>query len=214
MRPYKKASSMQGVSASMTFLKTNDGIRRNKQRCIHYQKDGTCDIRAWDWSTSSCGNVPRCPKYEEKSSSIQIDIPMALKAPKEPLEIKKDYRRYKSSLDIGNSILKFQGCYFEGEEQYLVLVFAKQLFILTRRKKDGYHYYLRPNTELFGKISERIGLKIDDNNKPYGETALSICNLLKEHGVTFSNLADALERNKGKTELLLSDIKCEKTCSE
>ena len=58
---------MQGVSSQLEFLKSNDGKRRHKARCIFYLKDGKiCDCpHNLNFYNSACGGSSRCKYYEE-----------------------------------------------------------------------------------------------------------------------------------------------------
>ena len=59
---------MQGVSSQLEFLKSNDGKRRHKARCIFYLKDGKiCDCpHNLNFYNSLCGGSSRCKYYEER----------------------------------------------------------------------------------------------------------------------------------------------------
>lgn len=58
---------MQGVPAHLTTLK-GDGKRRDKRRCIFYDKDDkscTC-AQNLNYYNCTCGGSSKCEHYEEK----------------------------------------------------------------------------------------------------------------------------------------------------
>lgn len=58
---------MQGVSAYITTLKSNDGKRRHKSRCVFYVKEGKyCDCpQNLNFYNDICGGSSKCQYYEE-----------------------------------------------------------------------------------------------------------------------------------------------------
>lgn len=63
-----KVKQMQGVSSQLEFLKSNDGKRRDKRRCIFYEKaTKCCDCpHNLNFYNSLCGGSSKCDFYEEK----------------------------------------------------------------------------------------------------------------------------------------------------